>query len=103
MLPSGVPFRLVFAKAVSSHLDYLTIQQRVTVIEAIESNLIHEPLLETRNRKPLRPNPLAPWELRVGNLRVFYEPNAAMTRVEIVAIGVKVREKLLIGGEEVQL
>jgi len=23
------------------------------------------------NRKPMRPNPLAPWELRIGNLRVY--------------------------------
>ena len=23
-------------------------------------------LVETRNRKPMRPNPVAPWELRVG-------------------------------------
>jgi hypothetical protein len=32
-----------------------------------------EPLIRTRNRKPLRePNPLGRWELRVGESRVFY-------------------------------
>jgi hypothetical protein len=35
--------------------------------------LAHEPLVETRHRKPLRPNPLAPWEPCVGSLRAFYE------------------------------
>jgi len=32
-----------------------------------------EPIVETRNRKKLRPNPLAPWELRIGKARVFYD------------------------------
>jgi hypothetical protein len=31
------------------------------------------PTLETRNRKPMRPNPIAPWELRIGHLRVYFE------------------------------
>ena len=47
------------------------------VLDAIERQLVSEPLKESRNRKPLRPNPIAPWELRVGGLRVFYEVTAA--------------------------
>ncbi len=42
------------------------------LLSAIEVQLVHEPLTETRNRKLLRPNPIAPWELRVGDLRAFY-------------------------------
>ena len=45
-----------------------------------------------------RPNPLAPWELRVGSARVYYEavaePRALVT---IRAIGVKHRERVRIG------
>jgi hypothetical protein len=36
----------------------------------------YKALEETRNRKPLRDNPLADWELRVGRFRVFYEVDA---------------------------
>ncbi len=43
------------------------------MMDGIEKQLFHVPLKETRNRKPLRPNPIAPWELRIGNLRVFYD------------------------------
>ena len=50
----------------------MTAGQRVTVLDAIERQLTHEPLIETRNRKPLRPNPIAAWELRAWALRVFY-------------------------------
>ena len=52
----------------------------------------------------MRPNPLAPWELRIGNLRVYYdvaEPPEAV--VFIRAIGIKRRNRIFIGGEEVQL
>jgi hypothetical protein len=48
-------------------------RQRSTMLDSIERQLVHEPLVETRNRKQLRPNPVAPWELRIGDLRVFYE------------------------------
>ncbi len=57
----------------------------------------------TRNRKPLEQNPLAPWELRIGDFRVFYDVRPTDNLVVIVAVGKKVRNILRIGGEEVQL
>ena len=52
----------------------------------------------------MRPNPIAPWELRVGKLRVYYdivgEPEKLAT---ILAVGVKARNRVLIGGKEFQL
>ena len=41
----------------------------------------------------MRPNPVAPWELRIGILRVYYEIEAAETVVRILAVGVKEREQ----------
>jgi mRNA-degrading endonuclease RelE of RelBE toxin-antitoxin system len=93
-----------FAESVKKQIRDLPARQRALLIDSIEKQLVHEPLTETRNRKPLRPNPIAPWELRVGNLRVFYEvvsdePNV----VRILAVGRKRGNKLLIAGKEVQL
>ncbi|MGE0887677.1 MAG: hypothetical protein AB7P14_29500 [Blastocatellales bacterium] len=34
------------------------------ILAEIEKQLKHEPAIETRNRKKLRPNRLAEWELR---------------------------------------
>lgn len=60
--------------------------------------------METRNRKRLVANPIAPWELRVGRYRVYFEVQEEPERiVAIVAIGLKVREKVMIGGVEVRL
>ncbi|WP_242020588.1 hypothetical protein [Microcoleus sp. FACHB-1515] len=64
-------------------------------------------MTETRNRKPMRSNPLASWELRIANLRVYYdvveEVDPPLQIVRIRAISVKERNKIFIGGEEVDL
>jgi hypothetical protein len=99
-----VPYRVEFAASVEAHLRGLTARDRATVIAAINRQLRYEPLKETRNRKPLRPNPIAPWELRVGRLRVFYEAGLARGAiVRILAVGRKVRNGLIIGTKEISL
>ncbi len=93
-----------FAESVKEQLRSLPAHQRALILGFIEKQLVHEPLTETRNRKPMRPNPLAPWELRLHNLRVFYEVVADEPNiVRILAIGEKKGNKLFIGGKEVQL
>lgn len=93
-----------FAQSVKAHLEVLTARQRSTVLAAIERQLATEPTKETRNRKPLRPNPVAPWELRVGALRVFYEvSDEPPAVVRVLAVGIKERGTLRIGGKEIKL
>jgi mRNA-degrading endonuclease RelE of RelBE toxin-antitoxin system len=41
------------------------------IVSGIQDQLSFEPTTETRNRKPLRPNPTATWELRLGDIRVL--------------------------------
>lgn len=65
--------------------------------------LLQQPTAITRNRKPLQPNPLARFELRIGELRVYYEVNEARRMVEIRAVGIKERNRVFIGGEEINL
>jgi mRNA-degrading endonuclease RelE of RelBE toxin-antitoxin system len=98
-------YKIEFAESVKTQFKALTARQRVIILDAIERQLIHEPLKETRNRKVLRPNPLAPWELRVGDLRVFYEPEIFETakKIRILAVGRKEGNKLFIGEEVVEL
>jgi len=74
------------------------------VFDGVDEQLEHEPGVETRNRKPMRPNPLAPWELRIEELRVYYEIEELPEQVvTIVAVGVKDRNRVLIGGKEIKL
>ena len=93
-----------FAQSVQAHLRALAAGDRAIVLDAIERQLSDEPLVETRHRKPLRPNPIAPWPLSVGDLRVFYEVDPeANGPIRILAVGRKQRSILMIGGEEVRL
>ena len=99
-----MPYKIEFADCVKQHFKHLSASQRSLMMARIEKRLFHEPLKETRNRKPLRPNPIAPWELRIGSLRVFYditsdEPNI----VKILAVGYKKDNTLFIAGKAVKL
>ena len=97
-------YEVEFAVSVQGHLRTLTARERATVIGAIERQLRHEPLVETRHRKPLRPNPIAPWQLSVEHLRAFYEVAGGRARlVRVLAIGRKHGNALAIGGKEIQL
>jgi len=60
--------------------------------------------VETRNRKPMRPNPLAPWELRIGDLRIYYDVNEKPEpAVAVLAVGVKERNRVRIGKAVIEL
>ena len=97
-------YRIEFAESVKTQIRAFSARQRVAILDAIEQQLQHEPLVETRNRKLLRPNPLAPRELRVGQLRVFYEvPVSDPDVVRILAVGQKKGNILRIAGKEIQL
>jgi hypothetical protein len=78
------------------------------VVEAVEGQLRHQPDVPTRNRKRMHPNPVAPWELRIGDLRVFYDLEPAPADPEatdeavvvILAVGIKKGSRLRLGDEE---
>ncbi len=90
------------------HLRGLSARDRTTLVDAVDDQLRHQPDVPTRRRKRMRPNPVAPWELRVGDYRVFYdlEPGAEEAgepEVVVLAIGLKTRNRIWIGGEEQEL
>lgn len=86
------------------HTRALAAWQRQLVTDGIDRQLSHRPTTETRNRKPMRPNPLAPWELRIGDLRVYYDVETEPERIVVIlAVGIKNRSQVRIGGEVVDL
>lgn len=66
-------YEIEFTQRADEHLAALTARQRSIVLAGIEEQLRHEPNVETRNRKVMEPNLLATWELRLHNLRVYYD------------------------------
>src|SRR5262245_33297336 len=101
-------FRLSFAREAIEHLDLIKSKYHGLLPRTIHEQLTHTPTQETRNRKPLEePAPFgACWELRCGpnnRFRVFYDVDAEAKEVHVLAIGVKDRNRLMIGREEYKL
>lgn len=97
-------YSIDYSPEAEEHLGRLTARQQRLVLDAVDRQLTYEPYKETRNRKPMRPNPLAPWELRIGSLRVYYEAyDEPEPRVSILAVGVKERNRVRIGKDFVRL
>lgn len=103
-----VPFALIYAPVVRQHFEAIEPKYDSLIRQKIEEQLTQEPDVQTRNRKPVRPPAAfqAEWELRFGpnnRFRVFYQIDPEAREVRIVAVGVKDRNRLMVGGEEVSL
>lgn len=97
-------YRIEYDPEAREHLQALSARQRVIVLDRVEEQLTHEPTVETRNRKRMRPNPLAPWELRVAKLRVYYDVQAGPEKIVTVrAVGTKDRNEVRIAGKVFEL
>jgi hypothetical protein len=98
-------FTIAFAPETVEHMDHIELKYHSFIERTIDQQLQYSPQKATRNRKPLDEPAFsgATWELRLrpsNQFRVFYEVNAAAMEVQVLAIGVKERERLFIGGKE---
>jgi len=96
-------YRIEYSPDTVEHLRALSTHQQTTVLDGVERQLKFQPTVETKNRKPMRPNPVAPWELRIGNLRVYYDVDEREAMVLIRAVGIKERNQVRIGREVIIL
>jgi len=102
------PFHLAYSPVVYDHLAAIDVKYDSLIRQKTREQLTYEPDVETRNRKPVQPPAAfnAEWEVRFGpnnRFRVFYQIDYESREVRIVAIGVKDRNRLVVGGEEVTL
>jgi len=89
-----MPYEIALSATAANDLRSLRPFDRAKVAHQIDAQLQSQPLVETRNRKPLRmeegllPFEHVPpvWELRVGGLRVYYdvEKDAGVVNVRAV-------------------
>jgi mRNA-degrading endonuclease RelE of RelBE toxin-antitoxin system len=96
-------FNIEVTQDAKEDLGYYPAFERKTIVTEIRAQLIYQPVVETKNRKQLRHNPIATWELRIGGYRVFYEVDELAQMVSIVSVGHKVHNTLWIRGQEVEL
>jgi mRNA-degrading endonuclease RelE of RelBE toxin-antitoxin system len=97
-------YQIEYSQEAIDHLRCLTARQRSLVFDAVDEQLTYEPTVETRNRKLMRPNPLAVYELRIQNLRVYYDVEETPEKIVVIrAGGQKIRNKVYLGEKEIPL
>jgi mRNA-degrading endonuclease RelE of RelBE toxin-antitoxin system len=91
-------FEIRIKPEAEAQLHALPARERRALEGAILSRLRDKPKVPTKAIKRLRPNALAEFELRVGDLRVLY--NVEGNEVHLLIVGRKVGNKLIVEGEE---
>jgi len=66
-------FDVTLVESADDDLSHYRKPERLVILDGIARMLEQDADQESRKRKRLRPNALAPWELRIGDFRVFYE------------------------------
>ena len=85
-------FTIEYAESVGDDLTRLRAYERAQILDTVEEQLTYTPTQETRNRKPLfglippweHVEPV--WELRIGEYRIFYDVDEAVSVVTVRAI-----------------
>jgi len=100
-------FEIIYSEDVFGHLKAIDKKYWSLVKQKIEEQLFNEPDIDSKNRKPLSKSPIDDhWELRFGHqnsFRVFYKIDYITTEVLILAVGIKIKDKLYIGKKEIKL
>jgi mRNA-degrading endonuclease RelE of RelBE toxin-antitoxin system len=100
-------FNIFYSDEVFSHLASIDKKYWSQIKHKIEEQLFNDPHIETRNRKPLSNPPIDNrWELRFGPqniFRIFYKIDHVHNEVLILAIGVKIKDKLYIGKKGIKI
>jgi mRNA-degrading endonuclease RelE of RelBE toxin-antitoxin system len=93
-----MPYKITITEDADRQFRALPVRDQRILEAAILSRLVHQPTTETKAIKRLRPNPLAEFELRAGDLRALYNVEGA--EVVVLIVGRKVGNTLIVEGEE---
>ena len=95
-------FEVKLTRSADGDIDVYTAWEQRIIFNAISAFLEVDADVPTKRRRQLRPNPLAPWELRIGDYRVFYEIREGRI-VRVLSVGHKEHNVLFIRGRRVEI
>ncbi len=94
------PFEINLTDGAQADLRwFITYAQRI-IVNGIEVHLRHQPTAGARKIIAMQPNPVAGWELRLGDYRILYDVEEAARLVTVQVIGEKRRNRLIVQGQE---
>ena len=94
------PFAIKVTAGAEADLRSFTAYARRIILDGLEVHLRYQPSQETRRLQPMRPNPVAGWELRLGDYRVLYDVDEIQRLVTVQVVGEKKGNRLIVQGEE---
>ncbi len=94
------PFAVNFTAGAEADVEWFNAYARRIILDGVELHLRHQPTLGTRRIKALRDNPIAGWELRLGDYRVLYDVDETSRIVMIHVVGEKQGNRLVVQGQE---
>lgn len=99
-------YKIGYTRDARADIAALDAGQRAQVLKRTPVQLEHRPTVEARNRKRTDPDKrfyVTPWELRIGELRVYYsvqeEPKPL---VLVLSVGIKDGDRVKIRGKYLQ-
>ena len=95
-------YRISLTESAKQDLDHFDVHDQRIIVAGILTHLRVDAEVSTRKKKPLQPNSVSPWELRIDRFRVFYSVGED-NEVKVVAVGHKEHNVLFIRGEKVEL
>ena len=97
------PFDIQMTAGAEGDLRWFSAYPRRIIVDGLDVHLRYQPTQSTRRLKPLRPNPVAGWELRLGDYRVLCDVDETQRRVTVQVVGEKKGNRLIVQGKEYTL
>ena len=94
------PFEINLTDGAQADLHWFATYAQRIIADGIEVHLRYQPTAGSRKIIAMQPNPVAGWELRLGDYRILYDVNDAGHIVTVQLIGEKRGNRLLVQGQE---
>jgi mRNA-degrading endonuclease RelE of RelBE toxin-antitoxin system len=94
------PFAILVTEGAEVDLQSLPTYAQRLIMDSLETHLRYQPTGGTRRLKQLRPNPVAGWELKLGDYRVLYDVDEEDRVVVVQVVGEKIGNRLRVQGKE---
>ncbi len=95
-------FQIEFTPGSVKDIEHFKKNEQKIILSGIRRYLSEDADVETKRKKVLRPNLLATRELKIGDLRVFYDI-VEYNLVKVTVVGFKVHNELFVRGKRVEL
>lgn len=96
-------FQILLTDGAGADLAWFEPFGRRRIFDGMEVHLRFEPTAGSRRIKPMHPNPVAAWELRLGDYRILYDVDDDPPVVTVQVIGEKRGNRLIVQGQEYTL